>query len=290
MDTRLSEVLAGKTGSYILPFFWQHGESEAILREYMAAIHASGINEVCVESRPHPDFHGPQWWHDMDIIMDEARQRGMRVWVLDDSHFPTGYANGAFRTADPELCLQLLSFNLVDVVGPTPQVSIDVEAMSHVPPERPMPGMGQWARRFEKRTFDDDQRLAVMAYRVEEGDRLGETIDLSDQVVDGHLCWDVPAGYWRVYVAYLTRNAGRTNTVMNIIDRESVRVLVDAAMFQYEHGLVVEDGMTLESEFGEFQANIVPSKYDPEFWVMQLTPPVLANRAQRRAAARKRRR
>lgn len=69
-----------------------------------------------------------------------------------------------------------------------------------------------------------------------------------------------------------------------------VRVLVDAAMFQYEHGLVVEDGMTLESEFGEFQANIVPSKYDPEFWVMQLTPPVLANRAQRRAAARKRRR
>ena len=251
MDKRLTEVLAGQAGSYILPFFWQHGESEEILRAYMGAIHASGILEVCVESRPHPDFHGPQWWHDMDIIMDEARTRGMRVWLLDDAHFPTGYANGAFRTADPELCLQLLSFNLVDVVGPTPQVSIDVEAMSHVPPERPMPGMGQWARRFEKRTFDDDQRLAVMAYRVEEGDRLGETIDLSDQVVDGHLCWDVPAGYWRVYVAYLTRNAGRTNTVMNIIDRESVRVLVDAVYEQEWERYQADFGKTFAGFFSD---------------------------------------
>ncbi|NLV73437.1 MAG: glycoside hydrolase family 2 [Chloroflexi bacterium] len=234
MDTRLSEVLAGKTGSYILPFFWQHGESEAILREYMAAIHASGINEVCVESRPHPDFHGPQWWHDMDIIMDEARQRGMRVWVLDDSHFPTGYANGAFKTAAPELCIQFLSFNMVDVVGPTPQVQLDIERMSHVPPENPM--MRAMPRRYEKRVFDDDQRIAVVAYRIAEGDKLSEAIDLTDKVVDGQILWDVPAGYWRVFVAYLTRNAGTVNTVMNIIDRDSVRVLIDAVYEQeWEH-------------------------------------------------------
>ena len=30
----------------------------------------------------------------MDIILDEARTRGMKVWILDDSHFPTGYCNG----------------------------------------------------------------------------------------------------------------------------------------------------------------------------------------------------
>ena len=58
MDTRLAEVLAGKRVSYILPFFWQQGESEDILREYMGAINNSGIYEVCVESRIHPDFHG----------------------------------------------------------------------------------------------------------------------------------------------------------------------------------------------------------------------------------------
>lgn len=30
----------------------------------------------------------------MDVIMDEARKRNMRVWVLDDAHFPSGYCNG----------------------------------------------------------------------------------------------------------------------------------------------------------------------------------------------------
>jgi len=61
MDKRLREVLEGKGENYILPFFWQHGEAEPILREEMMRIHESGIGAVCVESRPHPDFAGPLW-------------------------------------------------------------------------------------------------------------------------------------------------------------------------------------------------------------------------------------
>ena len=59
----------------------------------MRAIHEANIGAVCVESRPHPDFCGEKWWQDMDVILDEARKRGMKVWILDDSHFPTGFAN-----------------------------------------------------------------------------------------------------------------------------------------------------------------------------------------------------
>ena len=79
MNHRIREVLERKSGNYLLPFFWQHGESEAVLREEMARIHEAAIGAVCVESRPHPDFCGPTWWQDMDIIMDEARRRGMKV-------------------------------------------------------------------------------------------------------------------------------------------------------------------------------------------------------------------
>lgn len=228
MDKRILEILAGKRVSYILPFFWQQGESEAVLREYMGAIHSANILEVCVESRPHPDFGGPGWWRDMDIIMDEARRRGMRVWLLDDAHFPTGYANGAFKTADPAVCLQYLNFNLVDITGPTPHVTIDVEKMSHEPAADGPALSGAWAAGLEKRLFTDDQRLAVIACRIAEGDTLGDCLDLTGMVKDGRIIWDVPAGYWRVYVAYLTHNAGLTNNYFNIIDRDSVRVLVDA--------------------------------------------------------------
>lgn len=60
--------------NYILPFFWQHGEEEAVLRHYMHVIHDANIGAVCVEARPHPwILPGEQWWKDMDAIIDEAK-------------------------------------------------------------------------------------------------------------------------------------------------------------------------------------------------------------------------
>ena len=90
MNDKIKKLLENKGGNYIFPFFWQHGEEEAVRREYMEAIHRCGIGAVCVECRPHPDFCGPGWWNDMDVILDEAKKREMKVWILDDSHFPTG--------------------------------------------------------------------------------------------------------------------------------------------------------------------------------------------------------
>ena len=69
----IARLLAGESDNHILPFFWQHGEDEATLRELMAAIDGANCKAVCVESRPHPDFCGPKWWADMDVILDEAR-------------------------------------------------------------------------------------------------------------------------------------------------------------------------------------------------------------------------
>lgn len=80
--------------NYIFPFLWMRGEPEDVIREEIAKISECGIRAVCVEARPHDDFCGPGWWHDMDIVLDEAKKRDMRIWILDDKHFPTGYANG----------------------------------------------------------------------------------------------------------------------------------------------------------------------------------------------------
>ena len=29
-------------------------------------------------------------WEDMDLILRECERRQMKVWLLDDKHFPTG--------------------------------------------------------------------------------------------------------------------------------------------------------------------------------------------------------
>ena len=118
MSTRIYEALNGKQGNYILPFFWQHGEDEETLREYMGVIQDMGIRAVCLESRPHPDFAGPKWWEDMDVILSEARQRNMKVWILDDCHFPTGYANGAIADAKEDLQKWTVYHLMVDLAGP----------------------------------------------------------------------------------------------------------------------------------------------------------------------------
>ena len=97
MSEKVKALLNGKGGNYIFPFFWQHGETEEVLRTYMRVIHEANIGAVCVESRPHPDFAASSGGIDMDIILEEAKKYGMKVWILDDSHFPTGYANGAMK-------------------------------------------------------------------------------------------------------------------------------------------------------------------------------------------------
>ena len=97
--TLLENPRAGE--QHIFPFLWIHGEPEETIREYMGAIHRANTGAVCVESRPHPDFLGPQWWHDMDIVLDEARKRGMKIWILDQRS--AGESGGPAMPAEPGL-------------------------------------------------------------------------------------------------------------------------------------------------------------------------------------------
>ena len=106
MNKTIKQVLENRDDNHMLPFFWQHGEDEATLRKCMGAIQAANCNAVCVESRIHPDFAGPGWWRDMDVIFDEARKRNMKVWILDDRVFPTGFANGALKNQPDSMCKQ----------------------------------------------------------------------------------------------------------------------------------------------------------------------------------------
>jgi hypothetical protein len=106
MNKVIEKLLLGQEENHVLPFFWQHGEDEGTLRKYVNVIYNANCKAFCVESRPHPDFCGERWWKDMDAILDEAKKLGMKVWILDDAHFPTGYANGAVKNAPAGLCRQ----------------------------------------------------------------------------------------------------------------------------------------------------------------------------------------
>ena len=255
MNRKIKSLLDSKGNNYILPFLWLHGEAEPVLREYMGAIQDCGIGAVCIESRPHPDYCGPQWWHDMDIILEEAKKRDMKVWILDDSHFPTGFANGAMKDAPAELCRQYLYYSSVEIVGPMKSAQLNIAKHAKYT-KNPMAG-GMFAMGSqERRQFDDDRMLSVCAARIDQSFDASTLIDLTEFVEDGQLVWDVPAGRWIIYVNYLTRNAGLHDGYINMLNKRSARKQIDAvyephfAHYEEEFGKTIAGFFSDEPELG----------------------------------------
>lgn len=208
MDIRVQDVLNHREGSYIFPFFWQRGDHTAEIPEQIEAIYQSGCREFCVESKSHPDFCGPGWWRDLDLILAEAQKRGMGVWILDDDKFPTGHAAGMIEKKYPHLRQWNLVERHIDVAGPRQDVAVDAS------------GLG------------DCEAILLGAYAYRRLPGIQETcqydfIDLTDQIQDNYLYWDVPEGVWRIFFYYQSRIGG-FNNYMDMISAESVGILLQS--------------------------------------------------------------
>lgn len=210
----------------IFPFLWMHGEDEETIRNYIAVIDRSNLKSFCVESRPHPDFCGSRWWNDMDIVIDEARKRDMQIWILDDSHFPTGYANGAVCEAPDELCRQSICCRAQDTEAG------HIFHLDQAQIEHPEPFIKTKIEQFvlsdTERSFNDDRLFGLYAIRFNEMNQPVEVKNLRQYVSNRELNWMVPEGVWRVYCLHLSRNMGYHRNYINMMKKESCRLLIDA--------------------------------------------------------------
>lgn len=232
---RLDDVLQGREGSYILPFLWLRGEGIPALRDEMEHIEACGIREVCLESRPHPDFCGPGWWRDVDFIMDYARERGMRVWVLDDDRFPTGHCNGAIRDAHPELARRFVAERHADVCGPVRQGALRVGGL--------LPGDGVLLKLIAV-PKDDGRDLSIDAR---------DAADLTGcyHPESGLAYITLPEGRFRVFAIYETQTGGSRADYMNLLDSRSVRVLLDSVYEPHYRRYARDFGHTFAGFFSD---------------------------------------
>ena len=250
MNECIRRLLAGKEDNYILPFFWQHGEEEAVLREMMAAIDGANCRAVCVESRPHPDFCGEKWWKDMDVILDEARKRGMKVWILDDSHFPTGYANGAVKTAPQSLARQGIFMRQAEIPAESAGTVINLRAAGLMDPpkkvftnpiEEAMASMTQISR-----VFDDDRVLSAVLIG-----RDGSERDVTDRIRSEELPLDGTEEAVSLRLIVASRNTGCHRDYINMTDRESVKLLLDAVYEPHWQHYAADFGETIEGFFSD---------------------------------------
>lgn len=251
MNQKVINNLEGRTGNYIFPFFWQHGEDEQVLRTYMKAIQESNIGAVCIESRPHPDFAGPGWWRDLDIILDEARKRNMKVWILDDSHFPTGFCNGALEQGPVKNLRQFITCQFIQEVRENEEIVLETDRYRNAPSVELTPVEKRKIKVL--RTFDDDKLLGFAAV-PKNGLKKENIVFLKPE--DSTVSWWAKKGEWKIYACHKTRNRGPHRNYMNMLDQESCRRLIDAvyephyARYKHEFGTIIAGFFSDEPELG----------------------------------------
>ncbi|WP_163538072.1 glycosyl hydrolase [Gracilibacillus sp. YIM 98692] len=248
MEQLIDQLYKNEGKNYIFPFLWMRGEEDVVIREEIDRIYQCGIRALCVEARPHPDFVGPGWWHDLDIVMEEAKKRNMRVWVLDDAHFPTGYANGFIKEKYPNRKKTYINYNLVDVLGAQSEVTIHITPM--------LKPKNSWLDLDKKIDMEEQKNnilISVVATRIVKDGIIKESdaIDLTHHVADGFMTCSLPEGAWRLFVVYETKTDGGNPTYINMIDEESVHTQIEA-VYQPHYERYKEDfGHTFAGFFSD---------------------------------------
>lgn len=218
--------------NHLIPLFWQHGESEEVLREEIARMDEAGIHSFIAEARPHPDYLGPGWWRDMEILVDEAKRRGMKMWIFDDGLYPSGCANNLIAERFPQYTKRYLDCRYIDAIGP-------------------LRGSSFWAGGFVE---DGEDLLAVVCGR--RSDQMDQIDPISLQVLtqgvrDDILWWDVPEGDWRIFLLVKTPRGGEdyTKRYLDPLSREATARYLELIHEQHYQHLGAEFGKTIAGFF-----------------------------------------
>lgn len=202
--------------NHVLPFLWLKGETRETITEYLEQIAGADIREVCLESRTHPEFCRDGWWADLRFIIGECKRLGLKIWLLDDAHFPTGYANGALagENVDPALRKTVLKHRTVTVVGPQPSTVIKLGNL-----------MDPTERFVGAATFDAAGAPLNLELSVEQADG-----------TPARLRFDAPDGIATVELYVTSQKTGFRDEYINMVDADSCRVLIDAVYeLTFEH-------------------------------------------------------
>lgn len=195
---------------YLIPLFWQrHDPPEAICAE-MARMKETGINDFVVEPRPHPDYLGPDWWSDLDLILAQAEQLDMRVWLFDDGDYPSGKANGELAHDWPQYTKRYWAQCHMDASGPLPHAHFLID---------------DWLA-------EDEQLVRIVAGRRTDRDNMldSDTLtDVTEYYDHGRLYWPVPEGEWRIFVIKHTTHGGEehTRTYVDPMSHEAVAKYIE---------------------------------------------------------------
>ena len=153
------------------PLFWLHGdETKEQLEKTLTKVAEGGNGCFTTESRPHNDWLGPNWYRDVAICLDAAKQHNLKLWIFDEKWWPS---QGVGGKVPPRYAAKRLDGAAVEVTGP---------------------------KAFEADGYTGERYIATVAGRVAPDGTIDaeSLLDLTKFISAGKLAWPVPEGRWKI--------------------------------------------------------------------------------------------
>ena len=93
------------------PYYGLNGAvNESVIRRDLDTMKALGYQAVTVQAGYDMPFAylSPEYFTFFRMFVGEAKKRNMRVWIVDDAGYPSGFAGGKFTELKPEMRMQAL--------------------------------------------------------------------------------------------------------------------------------------------------------------------------------------
>lgn len=228
--------------NHLYPFFWQNGDSDEVIIDYINQIEAGGIKNLCIESRVHPEFLEQGWWDDLDLIIKVAKEKKMKIWILDDARFPTGLANGKVPF---ELQKKYLHRRRLDFVGPMKDGEINLNPVVDF----------RVLMTNKEHLQDKIYKVLLVKNDTQSFDAFDESsiVDLTHLIEDQRIRISLEAGNYSVFIIYYT-SVGFEDSTKNYLDptrKEATQILLNEVYEKHYQRYPKEFGTTIVGFFSD---------------------------------------
>ncbi|MBN1806705.1 MAG: hypothetical protein JW837_15765 [Sedimentisphaerales bacterium] len=87
---------------------WDGPITEEVIIRDLDMLHQRGFRAVTIEAgydMNNAPYLTEGWFKLVRFAVDQAKVRGMRVWIIDEGKYPSGFAGGLFSKLRPDLCM-----------------------------------------------------------------------------------------------------------------------------------------------------------------------------------------
>jgi len=170
---------------YSMTFYWgwDGKVDEKVIARDLKEYSSSNVRAVTLEAGYHmtAKYLSPEWFELVKYTVQQARENDMRVWLVDEGKYPSGFAGGKFSELRPDLTMQ--TFRVGSRFSVRGGETVD--------------------RQVEDNT--------ICAVAVNETDGTSEVLE----PVNGTLSWTVPDGRWKIQIVEQQFRTSKTRSVNN---------------------------------------------------------------------------